>query len=49
MVLFEKNPIGSLVRLQTRAYIAWVYVKSLFYSLRRWLRRSPGADPFIYK
>jgi hypothetical protein len=35
--------------LRSRLYVGWVYLKSVFYSLRRALRRDKGSDRFIYK
>jgi hypothetical protein len=35
--------------LRSRLYVGWVYVKSVFYSLKRALKRNKGSDRFIYK
>ena len=36
-------------RLRSNLYLAWVYTKSLLYSLKQSLRRERGRDRFIYK
>lgn len=30
-------------------FVSWVYLKSLFYTLKNVFKKNNGTDPFIYK